>query len=168
MSLSKLKSREAGRLPCFLTQTVNAEEWRAIHWPPFLLTLSDYNSCTQAIYNLVKMSPWAPSPYLAILYRDVWHSECMCERVRANGRGEMENLRKIRNESKFRQAAYRVSTRLTSFTWVLHPEGLIPLTTRPCSSLTMPGDVRDVDLVSTDVHAVCVVLKPSDNVIFGS
>lgn len=70
MSLSKLKSLENGCLPYCLTETVSAEERGVIQWPPFLLTLLDY-SCTQAIYNLVKMSPWAQSPYLSILNREV-------------------------------------------------------------------------------------------------
>lgn len=75
----------------------------------------------------------------------------------------MENLGKIRYESQFRQASFRVASRLTSFTSVLHPRGLIPLTTLPRSALTMPGDVRDVEPLSTDVNTVCVVLKMGDD-----
>lgn len=75
---------------------------------------------------------------------------------------------KVRNESQFRQAAFRVASRLSSSTSVLHPQGLIPLTTLPGSALTMPGDVRDVEPVSTDVNAVCAVLKTGDDGTFGS
>ena len=71
-------------------------------------------------------------------------------------------LRKIRYESQF-----GISSRLTSLTAVLHPHGLIPLTALPRSALTMPGDVRDVASVSTDVNAVCVVLKTGDDVTRG-
>lgn len=81
---------------------------------------------------------------------------------------ETESLKKKKYESQFRQASFRVASRLTSFTSVLHPQGLIPLTMLPRSALTMPGDVRDVQAVSTDVNAVCVVLKTGDDVTFGS
>lgn len=93
----------------------------------------------------------------------------VCGREREGGRRvETKSLCKIRHESQFRQASVRVALRLTSFTSVLHPRGLIPLTTLPCSALTMPGDVRDVEPVSTDVNADCVVLKTGDDVTFGS
>lgn len=114
------------------------------------------------------MSPWAQSPYLAILNREVqwvYVRVYVYEGAREN---ETESLRKIRYESQFRQASFRVASRLTSFTSVLHPQGLIPLTALPRSALTMPRDVRDVEPVSTDVNAVCVVLKTGDDVTFGS
>lgn len=88
--------------------------------------------------------------------------------------GERERERKkksqskIRYESQIRQTLFRVALCLTSFTSLPHPQGLIPLTTLPCSALTMPGDVRDVEPVSTDVNADCVVLKTGDDVTFGS
>lgn len=85
----------------------------------------------------------------------------------------MESLRTIRYESQFRQTLFRVASRLTRLTSVLHPQGLIPLTALPRSALTMPCDVTDVEPVSTDVNihdvnAVCVVLKTGDDVTFGS
>lgn len=168
MSLSKLKSREDGRLPYCLKETANAEEWGVIQWPPFLLTLSDWNSCTRAIYNLVKMSPWAQSPYLAILNRGVQWVYVWVYVGEREREGETESLRKIRYESQFKQTSFRAASRLTSFTWVLHPQGLIPLTALPRSALTMPCDVTDVEPVSTDVNAVCVVLQTGDDVTFGS
>ena len=82
--------------------------------------------------------------------------------------GETEKLRKIRNESQFWQATFRVASCLNGFTSVLHPQGLIPLTTLPRSALTMPGDVKDVEPVSTDVNAACVVLWTDDDGTFGS
>lgn len=166
MSLSKVKSQENGHLPYCLTETVNVEEWGVIQWPPFLLTLSDWNSCTQAIYNLLKMSPWAQSPYLSRNTLRVCASVCWWERERVS-EGETRSLRKIRYESQFKQASFRVASCLNSFTWVWHPQGLIPLTTLPRSALMMPGDVRDVAPVSTDVNVVCVVLKTCDDVTLG-
>lgn len=149
MSLSGLKSLENGFLPYCLRKTVSAEERGVVQRPPFLLTLLDY-SCTQAIYNLVKMSPWAGRPHLSILSRE-------CVWLRENG-AEMENPRKITNESQFRQAVFWGASRLNAFASVLHPRGLIPLSTLPWSTLTMPGDVRDVEPASTYVNSLCVVL----------
>ncbi len=54
------------------------------------------------------------------------------------------------------------------FHFVLHPQGLKPLTMLPCSALTTPGDVRDAEPASTDVNADCVVLKTGVDVTFGS
>lgn len=56
----------------------------------------------------------------------------------------------------------RVASRLTSFTSVLHPQGLIPLDALNLLPLTVPQDVTDVEPVSTDVNAVCEVLKTGD------
>lgn len=98
-------------------------------------------------------------------------NECMCKCMwvrEREGEGETASLRKIRYESEFRQASFRVASRLTSFTSVLHPQGWIPLTTLPHSALTMPGDVRDVEPLSTDVNAVWIVPKIGDDVTFGS
>lgn len=61
-------------------------------------------------------------------------------------------------------SVFRAASRLTSFTSVLHPQGLIPLTTLPWSTLTMLGDVRDVEPVSTDVNAVfCSAYRKAGN-----
>lgn len=120
MRLPKVTSLENQHLPllcCSLTQTVNAEEWGTVHWPPFILTLSNSDSSTWAIYYFVKMSPWAQSPCLAIRNGEMqWVCGWMWLQERGWERGKPKSWeKKIRNESKFSQAAFWVASRLTSF-----------------------------------------------------
>lgn len=106
MSLSYLENQH---LPRSLTQTVSVEEWGTTSWPPLLLTLSDNNSSTLAIYYFAKMSPRAQAPYLAMPNWgnavSVWLNV-----IRREREGVLKIWRKIRNESKF-----MVASRLTSF-----------------------------------------------------
>lgn len=93
----------------FLLHT-NCQCWRMRdYWLTSpLLTLSDNDSSSWAIYYFVKMSPWAQSPYLAMLnwwdFVSVWVNVIGRER---EGGWNVEG--KIRNESKF-----SVASRLTS------------------------------------------------------
>lgn len=111
----------------------------------------------------LQFSQNVPLSTVTLPLRKCSESMCKCMSVRER-EAETENLRKIRYESQFKQASFWVASRLNSFTSVWHPQGLIPLTTLPRSALTMPGDVRDVESVSTDVNVVCVVLKSCDDV----
>lgn len=150
MCLPKVTSLEDQHLPLLLysfTHIVSAEEWGTASWPPFILTLSNSNNSTWAIYYFVQMSPWVQSPCLAIRNREMrwvcgwkWLGGSKKEREwERNGEVGGKSLRKIRNESIFSQAAsFWVASRLTSFSGFTS-QGV---NTSHCAALLQSNDVR--------------------------